>query len=152
MKKFIDRVEQLSKKGIDYPIGIKHHGKVGKHLEDILVENPHTKNESDMVNLELKTKHIEKQNVIGLANYTNAEGCFNKTINKIKKGLALVTYDVKKNKIYLKSLTMFSKFSLKDFSLYMNPYYGTKVDHKINIKDLCKVYKKTTTYNLGKGV
>lgn len=152
MKKFIDRVEQLSKKGIDYPIGIKHHGKVGKHLEDILVENPHTKNESDMVNLELKTKHIEKQNVIGLANYTNAEDCFNKTINKIKKGLALVTYDVKKNKIYLKSLTMFSKFSLKDFSLYMNPYYGTKVDHKINIKDLCKVYKKTTIYNLGKGV
>ena len=60
MKKFIDRVEQLSKKGIAYPIGIKHYGKVGKHLEDILVENPHTKNESDMVNLELKTKHIEK--------------------------------------------------------------------------------------------
>ena len=152
MKKFIDRVEQLSKKGITYPIGIKHYGKVGKHLEDILVENPHTKNESDMVNLELKTKHIEKQNVIGLANYTNAEDCFNKTINKIKKGLALVTYDVKKNKIYLKSLTMFSKFSMKDFSLYMNPYYGTKVDHKINIKDLYKVYKKTTTYNLGEEV
>ena len=36
MKKFIDRVEQLSKKGITYPIGIKHYGKVGKHLEDIL--------------------------------------------------------------------------------------------------------------------
>ena len=48
MKKFIDRVEQLSKKGIAYPIGIKHYGKVGKHLEDILVENPHTKNESDL--------------------------------------------------------------------------------------------------------
>ena len=152
MKKFIDRVEQLSKKGIAYPIGIKHHGKVGKHLEDILVENPHTKNESDMVNLELKTKHIEKQNIIGLANYTNAEDCFNKTINKIKKGLALVTYDIKKNKIYLKTLILFSKFSLKDFSLYMNPYYGTKIDHKINIKDLYKVYKKTITYNLGKEV
>lgn len=152
MKKFIDRVEQLSKKGIAYPIGIKHHGKVGKHLEDILVENPHTKNESDMINLELKTKHIEKQNIIGLANYTNAEDCFNKTINKIKKGLALVTYDIKKNKIYLKTLILFSKFSLKDFSLYMNPYYGTKIDHKINIKDLYKVYKKTITYNLGKEV
>tara|TARA_Y100000389_G_scaffold39672_1_gene34132 strand:- start:44 stop:508 length:465 start_codon:yes stop_codon:yes gene_type:complete len=150
--KFIDRVEQLSKKGINYPIGIKHHGKIGRHLENILVENPHTKNESDMINLELKTKYIKKQNVIGLANYSNAEDCFNRTINKIKKGLALVTYDVIKNKIYLKSLTMFSKFSMKDFSLYMNPYYGTKVDHKINIKDLYKVYKKTTTYNLGEEV
>ena len=103
-----------------------------------------------MINLELKTKHIEKQNIIGLANYTNAEDCFNKTINKIKKGLALVTYDIKKNKIYLKTLILFSKFSLKDFSLYMNPYYGTKIDHKINIKDLYKVYKKSITYNLGK--
>ena len=51
---------------------------------------------------------------------------------------------------YLKTLILFSKFSLKDFSLYMNPYYGTKIDHKINIKDLYKVYKKSITYNLGK--
>jgi len=152
MKKFIDRVKQLSKKGIDYPIGIKHHGKVGSYLHDILVENPHNKNESDMKSLELKTKYIKKQNVIGLANYSDPKNCFKQTTNKIKKGLAYLTYDVKKNKIYLKSLTMFSKFSLKDFSLYMNPYYGTKVDHKINIKDLYKVYKKTTTYNLGEEV
>jgi len=121
MKNFINRVKNISKKGIDYPIGIKHHGKVGKHLEDILVKNPHTKNESDMNNLELKTKHIDKQNVIGLANYSNAEDCFNKTINKIKKGLALVTYNTNNKKIYLKTLTMFSKFSKKNFNLYMNP-------------------------------
>ena len=77
MKNFINRVKNISKKGIDYPIGIKHHGKVGKHLEDILVENPHTKNKSDMNNLELKTKHIDKQNIIGLANYSNADDCSN---------------------------------------------------------------------------
>jgi hypothetical protein len=101
-----------------------------------------------MNNLELKTKHIDKQNIIGLANYSNAEDCFNKTIDKIKKGLALVTYNTNNKKIYLKTLTLFSKFSLKDFSLYMNPYYGTKIDHKINIKDLYKVFKKSKTYNL----
>ena len=101
-----------------------------------------------MNNLELKTKHIDKQNIIGLANYSNADDCFIKTIDKIKKGLALVTYNTNNKKIYLKTLTLFSKFSLKDFSLYMNPYYGTKIDHKINIKDLYKVFKKSKTYNL----
>ena len=151
-KKFIDRVKQLSKKGIDYPIGIKHYGKVGNYLHDILIENPHNKNESDMKNLELKTKYIKKQNSIGLANYSDPDDCFNKTVNKIKKGLALIDYDIIKNKIYLKSLTIFSNFSLKDYGLYMNPYHGKKIDHKINIKNLFKVYKKSIIYNLRKEV